>query len=160
SAYAPIQTPLGFFHEGAGKSFGYRAEIVKELQKNLNQGRVSDLSARGLYLLGVGDVLFRDQVQWFTPRLAPSPNFVVRGGEFRSTHVAPVILSTRIVSTGDFDGYPSTDLIREGRYFDAQAFDYEASYYRDLVEPVIRRMDIDMDRGVAAALVARDPAQR
>ena len=160
SAYAPTQTPLGFFHEGAGKSFGYRAEIVKELQKDLNHGRVSDRSARGLYLLGVGDVLFRDQVQWFTPTLERSPNFTVRDGEIRLTHVTPLVFSTKVIATSDIDGYPATDLIREGRYFDAQAFDYEATYYRDLVEPVIDRMAIDMDRASADALVARDPAQR
>ena len=160
SAYAATQTPLGFFHEGAGQSFGYRAEIVKRLQKDLNGGHVSDLSEKGLYLLGVGDVLFRDQFQWFTPQLEPSPSFELRDGGFRLKHVTPLLFSTRVVALADLDRYPTTDLIRAGYYFDPQTFDYSAPYYSELVEPVIRRMEIDTDRGVAATLVARDLEHR
>jgi 6-pyruvoyl-tetrahydropterin synthase related domain len=160
SAYAPTQTPLGFFHEGAGRSFGYHAEIVKRLQLDLNRGRVSELSVQGLYLLGVGDVLFRDQGQWFTPQLEPSPYFDVREGEFRLKHASPVVFSTRTIASSDLDGYPSDDLIREGHYYDEQTFDYAATYFRDLVEPILRRMAIDVDRGVADTLVARDDAPR
>src|SRR5262249_29604118 len=63
SAYAATQTPLGFFHEGAGLSFGYTAEIVKQLQRDLNDGRLSERSADGMYVLGVKYILFRDRYQ-------------------------------------------------------------------------------------------------
>src|SRR5262249_7868134 len=80
--------------------------------------------------------------------------------EIRMTHVTPLVFSTRVIAAADVEGYPPTDLIRDGRYFDAQAFDYQARYYDDLVEPVIARMAIDMDRALAGTLVAREPNQR
>jgi hypothetical protein len=130
--------------------------MVKQLHRDLNAGRVSDAAATGLYLTGVKYVIFRDRYQWFTPELAPSGLFTIQDGILRTTHATPLLASTRLVSIKDVPGYPSTDVIRQRAYLDRNAFDYKASYFPELIVPLIDRMHIDMDRGVAGALIARD----
>jgi hypothetical protein len=156
SAYAATQTPLGFFHEGAGLSFGYHAEIVKQLHRDLNEGRLSDVSAAGLYLLGVKHVIFRDRYRWFTPRLDPSPLFSVADGIVTLRYATPLLFSPRVIATSDVADYPSTDLMRARRYLEPETFDYSGRYFRTLVEPLIGAMRVDMTRGVAGALISRD----
>ena len=157
SAYAATKTPLGFFHEGAGLSFGYNVERVKQLHRDLNGGHISDSTAAGLYLMGVKYVIFRDRYQWFTPQLAPSSLFTIRDGILQMTHATPLLASARLISVADVNGYPSTDDIRAKQYLDRNVFDYKANYFQALVVPLIDRMRIDMDRGVADVLIARDP---
>jgi hypothetical protein len=156
SAYAATQTPLGFFHEGAGRSFGYHAEIVKNLHRDLNEGRLSNLSAVGLYLLGVKYVIFRDRYQWFTPRLEPSPMFSEADGILTLAHATPLLFSPRVIAISDIANYPATDLIRERRYLERETFDYSGRYFRELVEPLIAAMRVEMTDGVAGALISRD----
>lgn len=157
SAYAPTQTPLGFFHEGAGRSFGYTAEIVKNLHVELNGNRLSARSADGLYLLGVKYLVFRDRYHWYTPRLPASPLYTVDAhGILELKAATPLVLSRRVIAASDVPGYPATDLIREGRYLEPQTFDYSGRYFHELVEPLLAAMRLDRDRGVAAALISRD----
>jgi 6-pyruvoyl-tetrahydropterin synthase related domain len=156
SAYASTQTPLGFFHEGAGRSFGYHAELVKLLHRDLNAGRISPDAAEGLYVMGVKYVIFRDRYRWFTPSLEPSPAFALQDGILRLAHATPLLLSTRVISTRAVAGYPATDLMVEGRYLEDETFDYDDRYYRELVQPLIKTMGLDMPRGVARTLIARD----
>ena len=156
SAYAPTQTPLGFFHEGAGRSFGYNVEIVKNLHRDLNESRFSELSATGLYLLGVKYVIFRDRYQWFTPSLDSSPLYSIKDGILQLSHATPLLLSRRVVSTSDISGYPSTDLIREGRFLEPATFDYSGRNFRELVEPLMATMHVDRTRGTADTLITRD----
>lgn len=156
SAYAATQSPLGFFHEGAGRSFGYSTEIVKNLHLDLNAGRFSELSATGLYLLGVKYVIFRDRYQWFTPSLERSPLYSVADGLLQLTNATPLLLSRKVIGTADVPGYPTTDLMRQGRYLEPETFDYSGRYFRQLVVPLIDAMQVDMTRGVAGALITRD----
>ena len=156
SAYGAIQTPLGFFHEGAGRSFGYSAEIVKSMHRDLNAGRLSHETVQGLYLLGVKYVIFRDRYQWFTPALEPSSDFTVADGLLRFADAAPLVLSRRVISTRSIPGYPATDLMVEGRYLEAETFDYSGQHYQDLVRPLITAMGLDMANRQAATLIARD----
>ncbi len=160
SAYAPIETPLGFFHEGAGLSFGYTMEMVKQLQRDLNAGRVSDDAAVALYLMGAKYVIFRDRYQWFSPDLEPSPLITMSNGVLQTTHATPLLASTRVIALADVAGYPATDLIRERRYLDRDAFDYSEDVFRQLVLPLIDRMNVHMDRGTADVLIARDETRR
>jgi hypothetical protein len=156
SAYAATQTPLGFFHEGAGLSFGYTAEIVKHLQLDLNDGRLSERSADGLYVLGVKDILFRDRYQWFTPRVASEAPVTVGDGRLQLAQATPIVFSRRVIGTADIAGYPATDLIRERRYLEPETFDYSGRAYRELVAPLLDTMRVDRTNGRAATLVSRD----
>jgi hypothetical protein len=156
SAYAPTQTPLGFFHEGAGLSYGYRVEMVKQLHRDLNAGRVSETSVAGLYLMGVKHVIFRDRYRWFTPPLPASPLYSVRDAILETSHATPLLASTRVIGLADVAGYPGTDIIRERRYLDPETFDYKGVMFDQLVLPLIQRMNPDMDRGVADVLISRD----
>ena len=156
SAYAATQTPLGFFHEGAGRSFGYHAEIVKQMHRDLNQGRLSELSATGLYLLGVKDIIFRDRYQWFTPRLEPSPLYSVADDTLRLSYASPLLFAPKVIGIADVAGYPASDLIRERRYLEPETFDHSGRYYRELVVPLMASMKIDLPRGVADTLITRD----
>jgi hypothetical protein len=101
-------------------------------------------------------VIFRDRYQWFTPRLDPSPLYSVSDGLLQLSHAAPLLLSRRVIGTEDVAGYPPTDLIREGRYKEPETFDYSGRYFRELVEPLIAAMHVDLRRGVAGALITRD----
>jgi 6-pyruvoyl-tetrahydropterin synthase related domain len=156
SAYAPLQSPLGFFHEGAGRSFGYATEIVKNLHRDLNAGHLSDLSADGLYLLGVKYVMFRDRYRWYTPPLDPSPRYSISDGLLQLTSATPLLFSRQVIGISDVGGYPATDLIRERRYMEQETFDYTGRYFRDLVVPLIDTMHVDAGHGTAATLITRD----
>lgn len=156
SAYAATQTPLGFFHEGAGRSFGYHAEIVKQMHRDLNQGRLSELSATGLYLLGVKHIIFRDRYQWFTPRLEPSPLYSVADGTLELSNASPLLFAPKVIGMADVAGYPATDLIRDRQYLELETFDYSGRYFRELVVPLMASMKVDLPRGVADTLITRD----
>ena len=156
TSFAGTQTPLGLFHEGAGRSFGYSAEMVKALHRDLNHGRVSKWSADGLYVMGVKYVVFRDRYRWFTPPLEPSPYFTMEDDILRLTHASPLLLSTRAIGLSDVAGYPASDAIRDGRYLEPETYDYSGEYYDTLVQPILRTMNIDPARGVADVLIARD----
>jgi len=160
SSYGPIESPLGFFHEGAGRSFGYATEIVKNLHRDLNAGHLSNLSADGLYLLGVKYVMFRDRYQWYTPRLDPSPRYSLSDGLMQLTAATPMLFSRRVIGIADIAGYPASDLIRERRYLEQETFDYSGRYFRDLVVPLIDAMHVDATRGTAASLITRDGDER
>jgi hypothetical protein len=157
SAYAATRTPLGFFHEGAGLSFGYTAEIVKNLHRDLNENRISPTTAAGLYLVGVKYVVFRDRYRWFTSELPRSALYRIDAdGILQFSHASPLLLSRRVIGTTDVPGYPATDLIRQRHYFDPQTFDYAAPYFRDLVQPLLTTIRPDLERGVASTLITRD----
>lgn len=156
SAYAATQTPLGFFHEGAGLSFGYKAEIVKNLHRDLNESRLSELSATGLYVLGTKYIVFRDRYQWFTPSLQPSPLYTIsKDGILQLTHASPMLFSRRVIGSADVAGYPATDVIRERKYLEPETFDYSGRYFRELVLPLLSTMQVDLNRGVAQTLITR-----
>jgi hypothetical protein len=126
------------------------------LHRDLNVGRLSHETAEGLYLLGVGYVIFRDRYQWFTPALEPSADFTITDGILRLTQTTPLVLSRRVISTRDVPGYPATDLMVEGRYLEEETFDYRGQYYRELVRPLIAAMGLDLPHHRASALIARD----
>lgn len=156
SAYDRLQSPLGFFHEGAGRSFGYNVEMVKNLHRELNEGRLSDLSILGLYLMGVKYVLFRDRYRYFSPPLQASGHYALEEGILRLKHATPLILSTRVVSTSQVEGYPRANLIETRRYFDPETYDHSGRHFREIVLPLIKKMGVDMERGVADVLIAED----
>ena len=158
SAFAPLFSPLGFFHEGAGRSFAYSAEIVKQLHRDINAGRATHRTAEGLYVMGVRQVVFRDRYQWFTPALALSDDFALRDGVLTTVHATPLLASRRAVAAAALPGLPDDAIIRERRYLEPETFDYSGRYYRELVAPLLDRMGVDMAHGTAAALVSRDPA--
>ena len=156
SAYAATQTPLGFFHEGAGLSFGYNAEIVKNLHRDLNVGTFSKQSVEGLYLLGVKYIIFRDRYRWYTPRLPASPDYAIDDGILRLTHATPMVVSQRTIGVADVPGYPATDLIRDRRYREPETFDYSGTYFHQLVEPLLGTMRVDLAHATADTLITRD----
>jgi hypothetical protein len=156
SVYGPMQSPLGFFHEGAGRTFGYATEIVKNLHRDLNAGQFSELSATGLYLFGVKYVMFRERYQWYTPRLDPSPRYSLNDGLLQLTSATPLLFSGRVIGIADVAGYPSTDVIRNRRYLEPETFDYSGRHFRELVVPLINAMQVDSAHGTAATLITRD----
>jgi hypothetical protein len=156
SAHTRIFTPLGFFHEGAGKSFGYNIEIVKSLHRDLMTGCVSDLTAEGLYLMGVKFVIFRDRYRYFSPKLEPSDSFTLQDDVLTLRQSTPLIFSTQVVTTEDVAGFDRGNPIDTRRYFDPETYDYSGRLFRELVVPLLETMEIDRERGVARRLVARD----
>jgi hypothetical protein len=160
SAYASVPSPLGFFHEGAGRSFAYSAEIVKQVHRDLNAGRLGHRSVEGLYVMGVRQIVFRDRYQWFTPALPASDDYTVRDGILTTAHATPLLASTRVVPAGEVAGLPDDAIVREGKYLEPETFDYSGHYYDQLVGPLLDRMQVDMTRGVAGELISRDPAFR
>ena len=160
SSFASVPSALGFFHEGAGRSFAYSAEIVKQVHRDLNAGRLEHRSVEGLYVMGVRQMVFRDRYQWFTPALPPSDDYTIRDGILSTTHATPLLASTRVVPATELAGLPDDAVVREGKYLEPETFDYSGRYYDQLVVPLLDRMQVDMPRGVAGELISRDPAFR
>ena len=154
SAYVGLHTPLGFFHEGAGRSFGYTAEMVKQVHRDLNHERVTDQTAMALYLMGVKRLVFRDRYRWFSPRLEPSPHYTMVDGAMELTHASPLILSTRVIPSAEVEGFRPGNLIDAGAYFDPETFDYSDRRFRELVWPLMRIMNVNPRESTAEVLVA------
>jgi len=160
SSYASVPSPIGFFHEGAGRSFAYSTEIVKQVHRDLNAGRLGHRSIEGLYVMGVRQVVFRDRYQWFTPALPPSDDYSILDGILSTAHATPLLAATRVVPAGEIAGMPDDAIVREGRYLEPETFDYSGRYYDQLVAPLLDRMQVDMTRGVANELISRDAGFR
>jgi hypothetical protein len=156
SAYAPIQTPLGWFHEGSPKSISYNAELVKKLQRDLHQGSISDLSLKGLYLMGVKFVLFRDRYHYYTPPLQSNPRYVVKDLYVELKDVRPLLVSTKVMHVKDLPHYAADNIIERGAYFDREMYAFDSPHYEQVVRPLIDAMNIDLDRGTADYLILRD----
>jgi hypothetical protein len=156
SAFASVPSPLGFFHEGAGRSFAYSAEIVKQVHRDLNAGRLGHRSVEGLYVMGVRQMVFRDRYQWFTPALPASGDYTIHDGILSTTHATPLLASTRVVPAAEIAGLPDDAIVRAGTYLEPETYDYSGRYYQELVAPLLDRMQVDMTRGVASELISRD----
>ncbi len=156
SVHAPIQTPLGWFHEGSPRAISYNAEMVKKLQLDLHQGSISDLSLKGLYLMGVKFVLFRDRYHYFAPPLQPSPHYSVKDLYLELKDVRPLLVSTKLLHVRDIPNDPAHNIIERGAYFDGEMYAFDAPYYEQIVRPLIQAMNIDLNRGTADYLILRD----
>jgi hypothetical protein len=156
SVHAPIQTPLGWFHEGSPRSISYNAEMVKKLQLDLHSGSISDLSLKGLYLMGVKFVLFRDRYHYFAPPLKPSPQYSVTDLFVELKEVRPVLVSTKLLHVKDIPNYNAHNIIERGAYFDGEMYNFDTPYYEQIVRPLIEAMNIDLNRGAADYLILRD----
>lgn len=156
SAFCKIVTPLGFFHEAAGKSFGYNIELVKSLHRDLMTNRISGPTVDGLYLMGVKFVIFRDRYRYFSPPLPASAEFILRDEVLTLEHTTPLIFSTRVITTKEVEGFDLDNAIDARRYFDPETYDYSGRLFRELVVPLLETMAIDKERGVAKRLVARE----
>jgi 6-pyruvoyl-tetrahydropterin synthase related domain len=156
AAFSKILTPLGLFHEAAGKSFGYNIELVKNFNRDVMSGCFSELTLNGLYLMGVKFVVFRDRDHYFTPKLAPSPDFFVEDDILTLRHATPLIFSTRVISAAEVKGWDSRNVIDTRHYFDPETYDYSGKLLHQLVEPLVEAMALDRTRGVAERLIARE----
>lgn len=153
NAHSRIFTPLGRFHEGAAISFGYNAEMVKNLQRDLHQDGISELSLTGLYLMGVKYVTFRSRYRYYTPALAPSPHYGLEDGLLTLNRASPLILSRHVITAGEVEGYDTKNIIEARQYFDPETYDHGDERYRKIVVPLIERMGVDRERGVADVLI-------
>jgi hypothetical protein len=156
SVHAPIQTPLGWFHEGSPRSVSYHAEMVKKLQLDLHQGAISDLTLKGLYLMGVKFVLFRDRYHYFAPSLKPSPNYSVKNLYVELKEIRPWLVSTKLLHVKDVPNYDAHNIIERGAYFDEEMYNFDKPYYDQIVRPLIEAMNMDLNRGTADYLILRD----
>ena len=156
SVHGPIQTPLGWFHEGSPRSISYNAELVKKLQLDLHQGSISDLTLKGLYLMGVKFVLFRDRYHYFAPPLRPSPHYSVNGLFVELKDVRPLLTSTKLLHVKDVPNYDAHNIIERGAYFDREMYAFDTPHYEQIVRPLIEAMNIDLNRGSADYLILRD----
>ena len=156
SVHAPIQTPLGWFHEGSPRSISYNAEMVKKLQLDLHQGSISDLSLKGLYLMGVKFILFRDRYHYFAPPLKPSPNYSVKNLYVELKQIRPLLVSTKLLHVKDIPNYDAHNIIERGAYFDGEMYNFDTPYFEQIVRPLIEAMNIDLNRGTADYLILRD----
>ena len=156
SVHGPIQTPLGWFHEGSPRSISYNAELVKKLQLDLHQEFISDLSLKGLYLMGVKFVLFRDRYHYFVPPLRPSPHYSLNDSFVELKDVGPLLTSTKLLHVKDIPNYDAHNIIERGAYFDREMYAFDTPYYEQIVRPLIEAMNIDLNRGSADYLILRD----
>ena len=156
SVHAPVQTPLGWFHEGSPRSISYNAEMLKKLQLDLHEGTISDLSLKGLYLMGVKFVLFRDRYHYFAPPLEPSPHYSVKNLFVELKEVRPLLVSTKLLHVKDIPNYDAHNIIERGAYFDGEMYAFDTPYYDQIVRPLIEAMNIDLNRGTAGSLILRD----
>jgi len=156
SVHGPIQTPLGWFHEGSPRSISYNAELVKKLQLDLHQEFISDLSLKGLYLMGVKFVLFRDRYHYFVPPLRPSPHYSLNASFVELKDVGPLLTSTKLLHVKDIPNYDAHNIIERGAYFDREMYAFDTPYYEQIVRPLIEAMNIDLNRGSADYLILRD----
>ncbi|MBI4524223.1 MAG: hypothetical protein HY695_10480 [Deltaproteobacteria bacterium] len=156
SVYAKVQTPLGWFHEGSPRSISYNTEMIKKLHLDLHQGQVSDLAVKGLYLMGVKFVLFRDRYQYFMPPLEPNPRYSLREGFIEFGEIRPLLVSDKLLHLKAVTNYKSDNIIEAGRYFDPDMYAYGTPHYEEIVRPLIDAMHIDLTRGRADYLIVRD----
>jgi len=156
SVHAPVQTPLGWFHEGSPRSISYNAEMIKKLQLDLHLASISDLSLKGLYLMGVKFVLFRDRYHYFVPPLKPSPYYTVNGQYIELKPIRPLLVSTRLLRVDDVPRYDPHNIIERGLYFDGEMYSFDAHHYERIVRPLIEVMNIDLNRGTADYLILRE----
>ncbi len=159
NAHDRIFTPLGRFHEGANKSFGYNAEMVKNLQRDLHHDTISELSLVGMYLMGVKYVTFRHRYAYYSPALEPSPRFNVKDGLLTLKEATPLIASRRVVSATVVEGYDPDNIIEARQYFDPETYDHGDRRFREIVVPIIERMKVDVKTGVADVLIAHPEEQ-
>jgi hypothetical protein len=157
SAYTKILTPLGFFHEAAGKSFGYNIELVKNLHRDLVTNSLSEVTLDGLYLMGVKFVIFRDRYRYFTPQLNESSEFTFNENILEMRASTPLIFSTRVTTTSEIEGFDPCNVIDTRQYFDPETYDYSGRILHETVMPLVGAMAIDRQRGVAERLIAREP---
>jgi hypothetical protein len=113
---------------------------------------------RGLYLMGVRYVLFRDRYGAFSPELEPSPDYEIEDGILRLSQARPLIVSTRAMSAAQVPGFEPHNIIESRQYFDANTFDYDERLSRELIVPLIDAMDIDLERGTAETLLVQGPS--
>jgi hypothetical protein len=156
SVHAPMQTPLGWFHEGSPRSISYHAEMVKKLQLDLHEEAISDLTLKGLYLMGVKFILFRDRYHYYAPPLKPSPRYVVTGLYVELNDVRPLLVSTKLLHVKDVSNYDARNIIERGSYFDDEMYNFDTPYYDQIVRPLIETMNMDLSRGTADYLILRD----
>jgi hypothetical protein len=160
SAHVLLQSPVGFFHEGAGKSFGYNVEMVKRVHRDLNEGRLSDESLDVLHLMGVKRILFRDRYRWFTPPVEPSPDYTVEEGVLTLAGTSPLVASTRVITVDEVAGYDRDNIIEARRYLEPETYDPSGRYFRELVLPLLRTMRLNRSHSTADVLIAQDAAIR
>lgn len=156
SVHAPVQTPLGWFHEGSPRSISYNTEMVKKLQLDLHEGTISDLSLKGLYLMGVKFVLFRDRYHYFAPPLMANPHYSVKDLYVELNDIRPLLVSTKLLHVKDIPNYAAHNIIERGAYFDGEMYNFDTPYYDQIVKPLIEAMNIDLNRGSADYLILRD----
>jgi hypothetical protein len=155
SAYTDIQTPLGWFHEGSGKSSAYNMEMVKRLHLDLNQNYISEESFKGIFLMGVKFLLFRDRYHYFSPPLKPTPYYSINDSIFEFKYSRPLLMSTKLLYVKDLPDYRANNIIETRGYFDQQSYDYDMVRYEEIVRPLIEKMNIHLQRGVADYLIVR-----
>lgn len=156
SAYSPMHTPLGRLNEASAKSISYNSEMIKKLHLDLNQESISDLSLKGLYLMGVKFLVFRDRHHYFPPPLRPAADYSISDLILELKHTRPVLFSTKVLEVKDVPDYEAENVIERRGYFDIDMLDYKMPYYRRVVAPLIERMNIDLPGGTADCLIVRD----
>ncbi len=67
-------------------------------------------------------------------------------------------MSTRALRVKDLPHYEANNIIETRGYFDPQSYDYDTGYYEEIVRPLIEKMNIHLERGVADYLIIRDAA--
>jgi len=157
SAYADVQSPLGWFHEGSGRSNGFNMEIVKKVQRDINEGYLSSLSAKGMFLLGVKFIIFRDRYRYWVPELQESSEFSLDNNILQLKHASPLIVSPSLRFVGDLERYEFPNLISSGEYYDPESYNWDGKIYDALVKPLIEQMDVHVDKGFASNLFTTKP---
>jgi hypothetical protein len=154
TAFSPISSPLGWFHEAAGEPFAYNVEMVKRAHRDLHDRRLSEPSLDGLYLMGVRYLLFRDRFAFFVPEIAPSSEYASDGEIVTLARASPLIASARLESPGSAPGYAADNAIERREYFDPETYDYDPALYESAVLPLVAYMGIDRKTATARALLA------
>jgi hypothetical protein len=130
--------------------------MVKKLQLDLHEGTISDLSLKGLYLMGVKFVLFRDRYHYFAPPLMANPHYSVKDLYVELNDIRPLLVSTKLLHVKDIPNYAAHNIIERGAYFDGEMYNFDTPYYDQIVKPLIEAMNIDLNRGSADYLILRD----
>lgn len=149
---APLASPFGWVHEAAGLSFGYAAEVAKQMHRELHEDRLSTRSLDGLYMFGVKFVSFRDRTHYFSPPLPASADYSLVDGLLELRDARPLIAAPRLVVATDVTGFEAHNTIESRTYHDDQTFDYDSDDYARLVTPLLDVMQIDRASGTAAAI--------
>ena len=152
----PLSSPFGWVHEAAGLSFGYAAEMTKQMHRELHDNQLSQSSLDGLYLLGVKFVSFRDRSHYFSPPLPASPDYTLHDGLLELRDARPLIAAPRLVRTTDIAGFGPHNATAPRAYHDDQTFDYDNADYARLVAPLLDAMHIDRANGTAAVIPVQE----